>query len=92
MLANHAKGVITSGEFTGKSRPPICSDSDMKQIAEALEEEEGKTHGKSDVQMMMKKIQSKKLEKAGYKSIIETSICYATVRNYSALLADKGNI
>jgi hypothetical protein len=41
---------------------------------------------------MIKKIKSKKLEKAGYKSVIETSICDNTVRNYSALLADEGNI
>jgi hypothetical protein len=65
MLANHAKGVIISGEFTGKGRPPIYSDTDMKQIAEALEEEVGKTYNKYDVKMMIKKIQPGKLEKAG---------------------------
>jgi hypothetical protein len=32
--------------------------------------------------MMIKKIETKKLERAGYKNIIETSISDATVRNY----------
>ena len=32
------------------------------------------------------------MEKARYKNIIETSICDSTLRNYSALLANEGNI
>ncbi len=64
----------------------------MKLIAESLDEEVGKTYDKSDVKMMIKKIQTKKLEEAGYKNIIHKSISRATVRNYSALLADEGNI
>jgi hypothetical protein len=92
LLANHAKGVIVSGEFTGKGQPPICSDTDMKHITQSLDEEIGKTYNKSDVKMIIKKIHSEKLEKARYKTIIETSICNSTLRNYSALLADEGNI
>ncbi len=57
-----------------------------------MEDKVGKTYYKSDVKMMLKKIESKKLEIAGYKNIIETSISDSTVRNYSALLADEGNI
>jgi hypothetical protein len=88
LLAIHAKGVIVSGEFSGKGQPPICSDTDMKHINQSLDEELGKTYNKSDVKMMIKKIHTEKLEKAGYKNIIVTSICDSTVRNYLALLAD----
>ncbi len=92
LLANHAKGVIVSGEFTGKGRPPICSDTDMKHIAQSLDEEVGKTYDKSDVKMMIKKIHTEKLEKAGYENIIKMSICDSTLRSYSALLANEGSI
>ena len=92
LLANHAKGQIITGDFKRSGRPPICNDTDMKLIAESLDEEVGKTYDKSDVKMMIKKIQTKKLEEAGYKNIIHKSISRATVRNYSALLADEGNI
>jgi len=92
LLRNHKKGFIISGDFRGPSQPPICSDSDMKQIAESLHGEVGKTYDKSDVKVMIKKVQTKKLEKAGYKNIIDKSICDQTLRNYSALLADEGNI
>jgi hypothetical protein len=44
LLAHHANGTVISGEFTGKGRPPICSDTDMKQIAKSLEKEVGKTY------------------------------------------------
>jgi hypothetical protein len=64
----------------------------MKLIAESLDEEVRKTYDMSDVKMMIKKIQTKKLDEAGYKNIIIKRICRATVRNYSALLADEGNI
>ncbi len=64
----------------------------MKQITESLDEEVGKTYDKSDVKMMIKKIQTEKLEEAGYKNIINKSICNSTLRNYSALLANEGNI
>ncbi len=43
----------------------------MKQIAKSMEDEVGKTYNKSDVKMMLKKIESKKLEIAGYKNIIK---------------------
>jgi hypothetical protein len=92
LMANHAKGLIISGDFRGGGRPPICSDTDMKQIAESFHEEVGKTYGKSDVKMMIKKIQTEKLEEAGYKIIIDKSICDSTLRNYSALLANEGKI
>lgn len=36
-------------------------------------------------------MQTEKLEKAGYKNIIEQSICDNTVKNYFALLADEGS-
>jgi hypothetical protein len=64
----------------------------MKQIAKSMEDKVGKTYNKSDVKMMLKKIESEKLETTGYKNIFETSISDSTVRNYSALLADEGNI
>ena len=64
----------------------------MKQIAESLHREVGKTYDKSDVKVMIKKVQTEKLEKAVYKNIIDKSICDQTLRNYSALLADEGNI
>jgi hypothetical protein len=92
LLANHANGTVISREFTGKGRPPICSDTDMKQIAKSSEEEVGKTYNKSDVKMVIKKIETEKLERAVYKNIIKKSISDATVRNYSAMLADEGNI
>ena len=92
LLRNHKKGLIISGDFRGPSQPPICSDSDIKQIAELLHGEVGKTYDKSDVKVMIKKVQTKKLEKAGYKNIIDKSICDQALRNYSALLADEGNI
>jgi hypothetical protein len=92
LMANHAKGLIISGDFRGGGQPPICSDTDMKRIAESLDEEVGKTYNKSDVDMMIKKIQTEKLEEAGYKNIIDKSICDSTLRNYSALLANEGNI
>jgi hypothetical protein len=37
-------------------------------------------------------MQTEKLEKAGYKNIIEQSICDNTVKNYFALLADEGSV
>ena len=92
LLSNHAKGQIIFGDFRGGGRPQICSDTDMKRIAESLDAEVGKTYDKSDVKIMIKKIQTEKLKKAGYKNIIDKSICDATVRNYSALLANEGNI
>ena len=64
LLANHANGTVISGEFTGKGRPPICSDTDMKLIAKSLEEEVGKAYSKSDVKMTIKKIETEKLERA----------------------------
>jgi hypothetical protein len=64
----------------------------MKQIVKSLEEQVGKTYNKSDVEMMIKKIETKKLERAVYKNIIKTSISDATVRNYLAMLADEGSI
>jgi hypothetical protein len=64
----------------------------MKRIAELLDEEVGKTYDKSDVKMMIKKIQTEKLEEAGYKIIIDKSICDSLLRSYSALLANEGNI
>ncbi len=92
LLANHAKDVIVSGEFTGKRQPLISSDTDMKHIDQSLDEEIGKTYGKSHIKMIIKKIHTEKLEKAGYKSIIKTSICDTILRNYFALLANEGNI
>jgi hypothetical protein len=64
----------------------------MKQIAESLVSKVGKTYDKSDVKVMIKKIQTEKLEKAGYKNILDKCISDLTLRNYSALLADEGNI
>jgi hypothetical protein len=66
LLANHAKGQIISGDFRGGGRPQIGSDTDMKRIAESLDAEVGKTYDKSDVKIMIKKIQTEKLKKAGY--------------------------
>ena len=60
--SNHAKGLIIPGDFKGGGWLPICSDTDMNQIAELLDEEDGKTYDKSDVKMMIKKIQIEKLE------------------------------
>jgi hypothetical protein len=53
VMANHAKGLIISGDFKGGGRPPICSDTDLKRIAESLDEEVGKTYDKSDVKTMI---------------------------------------
>jgi hypothetical protein len=64
----------------------------MKHIAQSLDEEVGKTYDKSNVKMMKKKIHTEKLEKAGYKNIIEMRFCDSTLRNYSVLLADEGTI
>ena len=92
LLRNHNYGLIISGDFRGPGQPPICCDSDMKQIAESLDGEVGKTYDKSDVKVMIKKVQTEKLEKAGYKNIVNKSISDSTLMNYSALLADEGNI
>lgn len=54
-MTNHAKGLIISGEFKGGGRPPICSDTDLKRIAESLDEKVGKTYDQSDVKTMIKK-------------------------------------
>ena len=54
-MTNHAKGLIISGEFKGGGRPPICSDTDLKRIAELLDEKVGKTYDQSDVKTMIKK-------------------------------------
>lgn len=50
-LANHAYGIVISGELLGKGQPPICSDTDMKPIAELLEivGRSKKMYNKSDV-------------------------------------------
>ena len=92
VMAYHAMGLIISGDFKGGGWPPICSDTDLKRIAESLDEEVGKTYDKSDVNTMIKKMQTNKLEQAGYTNIIEQSICDSAVRNFSALLADEGNV
>jgi hypothetical protein len=52
-----------------------------------LDVEVGKTYDKSDVKEMIKKVQTEKLEKAGYKNIVNNSISDSTLMNYSALLA-----
>ena len=92
LMANHEKGLTVSGEFRGRGQPPICSDNDMKQIAESLDKEIGKTYDKSDIKMMIKKLKTQKLEDAGYKNIIDKSICDSTLRNYCALLAYESNV
>jgi len=92
LLRNHNYGLIISGDFRGPGQPPICCDFDMKQIAESLDGEVGKTYDKSDVKVMIKEVQTEKLEKAGYKNIVNKSISDSTLMNYSALLADEGNI
>jgi hypothetical protein len=89
LLANHAIGIVISEEFTGKGRLPTCSDTDMKQIAKSLEEEVGKTYNKSDVKMMTTKIQTKKLEKAGFKIIIKMSTYDSTGRSTQHCLLMK---
>ncbi len=48
----------------------------------------GKTYNKLDVKLMLKKKQAAYLEKAGFKNIIERSICERSVNNYAAILAD----
>ena len=92
LLKYHKNGLIISGDFRGPGQPPICCDSDMKQIAELLDGEVGKTYDKSDVKVMITKVQTEKLEKAGYKNIVDKRISDSTLMNYSALLADEGNI
>jgi hypothetical protein len=41
---------------------------------------------------MLKKKQAANLEKAGFKNIIERSICVRSVHNYAPMLADDGTI
>ncbi len=92
LLRHHKNGLIISGDFRGPGQPPICSDSNMKQIAKSLDGKVGKTYDKSNVKVMIKKVQTGKLEKAGYKNILGKRISDSTLMNYSALLADEGNI
>jgi hypothetical protein len=89
MLEKHAKGINIFGECKGKGRPQICSDNDVKEMAQSWELEVGKTYNKSDVKLILKKKQAANLEKAGFKNIIERSICIKTVNNYAAMLADE---
>ncbi len=92
LLERHANGNAISGQFTGKGRPPTISDADMKQIAQSLEVEVGKTYTGSDVELMIKKTQAENVESDGFKPIIEKSISRWTVKNYTAMLAKESNI
>ncbi len=74
LLERHDNGNTISGQFTGKGRPPTISDGNVKQIAQLLEVEVGKTYTGSDVELMIKKTQVENVELAGFKPIIENSI------------------
>jgi hypothetical protein len=52
----------------------------------------GKTYNILDVKLMLKKKQAAYLEKAGFKNIIERSICECSANNYAAMLANEGTI
>ncbi len=94
LLKKHAKGGINIfEECKGKGNPQICSDDDIKEIAQSWELEVGKTYDKlDDVKLMLNKKQAAYLEKAGLKNIIERSICEKIVTNYAAMLANEGTI
>ncbi len=64
----------------------------MKQIAQSLEVEVGKTYTGSDVELMIKKTQAENVESDGFKPIIEKSISRWTVKNYTAMLTKESNI
>jgi hypothetical protein len=55
LLERHANGNAISGQFTGKGRPTAISDANVKQIAQSLEVEVGKTFTGSDVELVIKK-------------------------------------
>jgi hypothetical protein len=59
LLERHANGKIIPGQFIGVGRPPSVSDADMKQMAQSLEVELGKTYTGSDVELMIKKSKQK---------------------------------
>jgi hypothetical protein len=79
LLERHANGNAISGQFTGNGRPPTISDGDVKQIAQSLKVEVGRTYTGSDVELMIKKTQAENVESAGFKPIIENSISIGAV-------------
>jgi hypothetical protein len=64
----------------------------VKQIAQSLEVEVGKTYTGSDVEWMIKNMQAENVESASFKPIIENSISRWTLKNYTAMLAKESNI
>jgi hypothetical protein len=92
LLERLANGNTISGQFTGKGRPTTISDAEVKQIAQSLKVEVGKTYTGSDVELMIKKMQAENVESDGFKPIIEKSISRWTVKNYTAMLAKESNI
>ena len=92
LFDKHANGINIFGECKGKGRPQICSDHDVKEIAESWELEVGKTYNRTDVELMLKKKQAATMEKAGFTNIIDRSISINTVNNYAAMLADESTI
>jgi hypothetical protein len=92
LLERNANGNTISGQFMGKGRSPTISDADVKQIAQSLEVEVGKTYTGSDVELMIKKTQAENVESDGFKPIVEKSISRWTVKNYTAMLAKESNI
>jgi len=92
LFYKHANGINIFGECKGKGRPQICSDHDVKEIAESWELEVGKTYNRTDIELMLKKKQAANMEKAGFTNIIDRSISINTVNNYAAMLADQSTI
>jgi hypothetical protein len=91
-LEKHAKVINIFGECKGKGWPQICSEDDVKEIAESWEGEVGKTYNGTDVKLMLKKKQAANLEKARFTNIIDRSISINTVNNYATMLADEATI
>jgi hypothetical protein len=61
-------------------------------IALSCENNQGKSYNRKDVKEMINKKYSEKLDHAGVKDILESSVSDSTVRNYTAMLADQANI
>ncbi|KAL7552482.1 hypothetical protein ACHAWF_015738 [Thalassiosira exigua] len=82
---------IFDDEWTD-GRPAICSDSDIKAMAQQVETMSGSSLATIDVQRMLADVQAKKLEASGFAAISPLIVSSKTADNYAALLANEGNI
>jgi hypothetical protein len=73
---------IINKEWTYGGQPPKCTDAEVEEIALSCEKNQGKSYNRKDVKEMINKKYLEKLDHAGVKDILKSSVSDSTVRNY----------